>query len=99
MRISGLQVMDETGRVIENPTPFQLRMALVQLLEATGSRVITMTVDEVLIAYVMAGDDEVPDNKADAYSKHLVELAEKFVEIAKSARHNFLRLNSRGGRS
>lgn len=99
MRISGLQVADAAGRIIENPTPFQVRMALVQLLEQTGSRVLTMTVDDVLIAYVMAGDDEVPDAKADAYSKHLVQLAEQFVEMAKSARHQFLKLNSRGGLS
>lgn len=92
MRVDGLQVADANGRIIDNPTPFQIRMALVQLLEQTGSRVLTMTVDGVLIAYVMAGDDEVPDEKADDYSKHLVLLAEQFVEIAKSARRSVLNM-------
>ncbi len=98
MKVDGLQVIDEAGCLIDNPTPFQVRMALCQLLEATGSNVIKLTVDDILVAYVMAGNDEVPDAKADQYTQHLVTVAEHFLASAKSARRDFLSM-AHGGSS
>ncbi|HKY40695.1 MAG TPA: hypothetical protein VJN18_32390 [Polyangiaceae bacterium] len=95
MRISGFQVADASGRIIENPSPFQVRAALLQLIEQTGANVVNATVDGIPIAYVMAGDDDVPNATADAYTKHLVTLAENLLESAKEIRREFL--NSRKG--
>ena len=62
------------------------------------SQVIKMTVDGVFIGILMAGEDEVPDGEAAmSYANHLVELAERFLEIAKEGRAKVIMCSSKGG--
>lgn len=83
MKVSGLQVFGPDGREIENPTPSQVRLAILQLLEATGAQVIKMEVHGLLAAYVMPGGNEIPDVLAAEYNEHTITLAEAFVRSQK----------------
>ena len=84
----------EIVRDIEDPTPNDYRRALLGLLEATGSDVVLIGIDDHLCAFVMANPREVPEAQAATYCDHLVEAAKLFVEAAESARGTLSKLTT-----
>lgn len=85
-KLTGVEVYDPSGRKVARPTIAQVRQALLKLLEDSGAQIIQMQVDGLLVAVVLPGGDEIPDDIALEHANHMVTVAEAFLKAMKEAK-------------
>lgn len=89
-KLTGVEVHDEQGRKVARPTMMQVRQALLKLLEDSGAQIVQMRVDGLLVAIVMPGGNEIPDELALEHSNHMVIIAERFLKAMKDVKGEYL---------